>query len=128
MAGSIAVTTSRMGEGVWRYRVDWTSDAAGAVTVSTFNLPACELLQVAYTPDSGGTQPTDLYDFTMPDPDGADALGGTGANLSNVTATKVTPVQSTYFRRILPAGAYTPTGAACGNAKGGLIDLYVRLI
>lgn len=128
MAGSISVTSSRVGESIARYRVDWLSDASGVVSVSTFSLPACELVQVAYTPDGGGTQPSDLYDFTMTDPDGADALGGTGANLSNATATKVTPVQSTYFRKILPAGSYTPTGANCGNAKGGLIDLYVRLI
>ncbi|MCC6772503.1 MAG: hypothetical protein IT360_15010 [Gemmatimonadaceae bacterium] len=126
MAGSIAVTYTKVGEGITRARVDWLSDAAGAVSVSTFDLPFCELLQVAYTPDGGGTQPTDLHDFTMTDPDGADALGGTGANLSNTTASKVTPVQSTYFRRLLPAGSYTPVGANCGNAKGGIIDLYVR--
>lgn len=126
MAGSIAVTVTKLGEGVHRARIDWISDAAGAVSANAFDLPLCELLQAAFTPDSGGTQPTDAYDFTITDPDGADALGGTGANLSNSTATKVTPVQSTYFRKLLPEGAYTPVGANCGNAKGGLIDLYFR--
>lgn len=126
MAGSIAVTSTRFAEGIDKVRIDWTSDAAGAVSVNTLDLPACELMQVGYTPDGGGTAPTDLYDFTMTDPDGADALGGTGANLSGTVASKVTPVQSTYFRRLLPAGTYTPTGANCGNAKGGLIDLYIR--
>lgn len=126
MAGSIVVTSTRFAEGIDKIRIDWLCDAAGVVSVSTLDLPACELMQVGYTPDGGGTQPTDLYDFTMTDPEGADALGGTGANLSNVTATKVTPVQSTYFRRLLPAGSYIPTGANCGNAKGGLIDLYIR--
>jgi hypothetical protein len=128
MASSIAVTTTRFAHGIDKVSIDWTSHTDGSVS-NTFDLDAPgELMQVGYTPDGGGTQPTDAYDFTISDPDGADALGGTGANLSNSVATKVTPVQSTYFRRLLPAGTYTVTGAACGSAKGGLIDLYLRAL
>lgn len=126
MAGSITVTTSRDANGLTKYSIAWVCDAAGAVSGNTFSVKAGELVQVGYTPNGGGTQPTDLYDVTMTDPDGADALAGTGANLSNATASKVVPVISTYFRRYLAAGSYTPVVANAGNAKGGTIDLWVR--
>lgn len=128
MASSIAVTTTKFAHGIDRVRIDWTSHSDGTVS-NTFTLDKPgELMQAGYVPDGGGTQPSDAYDFTLSDPDGADALGGTGSNLSNSVATKVTPVQSTYFRRLLPAGTYTVNGSNCGSGKGGLIDLYLRTL
>lgn len=125
MAGSITVTSSKVGN-LTKYAIDWTSDAAGAVSGNTFDVEDGELVQVRYTPDSGGTQPTDLYDVTLTDPSGLDILAGGGANLSNAAASVAVPVVSTYFRRTLEAGSYTPVVAAAGNAKGGLIELLVR--
>jgi hypothetical protein len=125
MAGSIAVTTSNEGR-ARKYRIVWTSDASGDVSGNTFPVARGELIQAAYTPGAGGVQPTNLYDVTLLDPNGADALAGTGANLSNAVATAVVPVISTYFRRLLQGGAYTPVVANAGNAKQGTIDLWVR--
>lgn len=125
MAGSITVTTSEAGK-LAKYSIAWTCDAGGAVSANTFNVMAGELVQAGYVPNSGGTQPTDLYDVTLTDPNGIDILGGTGANLSNATASVAVPAVSTYFRRMLEAGSYTPVVANAGNAKGGTIVLLVR--
>src|SRR3972149_11704103 len=62
---------------------DWLSTAAGAADKAT-TLPYDGLLErAAFIPDGGGTQPTDLYDVTITDPDSLDVLNGLGANLSN---------------------------------------------
>src|SRR5262245_61603420 len=98
VAGSITVTAAQEPQGT-RYTIDWTSSSGGAVTENTFSVRAGELVQVHFTPDAGGTQPSDAYDLTILDANGADVLAGTGANLSNATATVVVPVISTYFRR-----------------------------
>lgn len=126
MAGTIAVTTSRAAQAIDKYSIAWVSDAAGAVSGNTFPIKACEIVQVGYVPDGGGTQPTDLYDVTMTDANGVDVLGGTGADLSNAAAKVAVPAVSTYFRRTLEAGNLTPVVAAAGNAKGGTIVLLVR--
>ena len=125
MAGSITVTTSKVG-GLTKYSIAWLSDASGDVSANTFGVKAGEIIQVGYIPDSGGTQPTDLYDVTMTDENGVDVLTGTGANLSNATSTVAVPAVSTYFRRTLEAGDLTPVVAAAGNAKGGTIVLLVN--
>lgn len=125
MAGSITVTTSRVGA-LSKYSIAWVSDASGDVNGNAFACVAGELVQVRYTPDGGGTQPTDLYDATMTDAQGIDVLGGTGANLSNAASTHAVPAVSTYFRRTLEAGDLTPVVAAAGNAKAGTIVLLVR--
>lgn len=126
MAGTVTTTTADKGAGVTKYTVAWVSTAGGAVSGNAVSLKRGELIQVGYTPDGGGTQPTDLYDVTMTDAGGADILGGTGANLSNATATVTVPAIGTYFRRWLEGGSYTPVVANAGNAKGGTIYLWVR--
>ena len=125
VAGSITVAASKVGP-LTRYEIDWLSSAGGEVTENTFSAKSGELVEVRFVPDGGGTQPTDAYDLTITDADGTDILAGTGANLSNATATAVVPVISTYFRRHLTAGLLTPTIANAGNAKGGTIVLLVR--
>ncbi len=125
MAGSITATASQVGA-LTRYDIDWLSDASGDVSGNTFSVKTGELVEVRFTPDGGGTQPTDAYDLTITDADGTDILAGTGANLSNAAASAVVPVISTYFRRHLAAGLLTPVIANAGNAKGGNIVLLVR--
>lgn len=126
MAGTIAVTTSKAAQAIDKYSIAWVSDASGNVSGNTFPIEACEIVQVGYVPDSGGTQPTDLYDVTMTDANGVDVLGGTGSNLSNANKSVAVPAVSTYFRRTLEAGNLTPVVANAGNAKGGTIVLLVR--
>lgn len=125
VAGSISVSVTRVGA-LTRYDIDWLSDASGDVTENTFAVKSGELVEVRFTPDGGGTQPSDAYDVTITDADGTDILAGTGADLSNAAASAVVPVISTYFRRHLTAGVLTPTVDNAGAAKGGNIVLLVR--
>jgi hypothetical protein len=129
-AGSITVTTSDIGGGVWKYAVAWTCDASGNVSGTTFDLGRGTIMQAKFAPGSAGVQPTDQYDVTITDADGADILDGFGANLSNATA-KSFPNQSgggegAAALAFFPGGTVTPVVANAGNAKSGTITLYLK--
>lgn len=133
MAGSITITSSRIDGVVTKYSVAWLSDASGDVNANTFTIHAGTLLSVVFTPDSGGTQPTNLYDVTVLDADSVNIIdngAGTslGANLSNAAASRSVPAIGTaqlYTRPWLPSGLLQPVVTNAGNAKGGTIDLYI---
>lgn len=70
------------------FKLAWTSDATGAVSGQDKLAlpPGAKLVQAKFVPGTGGDQPTNLYDITVKDADGADVLADAGANLSNATA------------------------------------------
>lgn len=119
MAGSITATPTDIGGGYVKYSVAWTSDASGNVSANGFSVRRGRLANVKYIPGASSAQPSDLYDLTLLDADGADVVGGGGANLSNATAAFGAPAT------VLEAGTLTPTIANAGNAKGGTLVLYV---
>ncbi|MFH9073443.1 hypothetical protein [Streptomyces alboflavus] len=133
MTATVSAVTG--GAGVRKYSLDWTSDASGDVSGNSVTLPAGTIVAVTFTPDSGGTQPTDQYDVTMTcDQHGVNVLdngAGTsiGANLSNAAATHkiafIGAADTTYIRQWLHGGGYTLVVAAAGSAKGGLVDVYI---
>lgn len=130
VAGSIEVTTTYLGGGVTEYSVDWTSDASGDVTENTFAAKRGRLMRVIFVPDGGGTQPSDNYDVTLLDENGIDLLGGLGANRSNATKSHLplpdaTSGGSAAGMSFIPAQSLTPTVNNAGNAKGGVIKIYV---
>lgn len=137
MAGSVTLTSSQVaaGAGVRKYSLAWVSDASGDVSGTSVTLPPGTIIAVTFDPDGGGTQPTDLYDVTMTcdahGPNIFDDGAGTsiGANLSNATATHKVPFVGggavTYVRQWLHGGGYTLVVAAAGNAKGGVVDVYI---
>jgi hypothetical protein len=111
--------------------VPWTSSAAGAATVSIAQVNGA-LQRVYIKPGSGGSQPTDAYDATLVDANGADVLAGQGANLSNTTAKNFCPL-------IAATDGTTTTGmlwaldesltlniSNAGNTKSGTVTLYFR--
>jgi hypothetical protein len=133
-SGTVTVTTAENIPGTMIYTVAWTSDAAGAVTgnpSSGWELKSGpirgRLTQVKYTPSSGATQPTDLYDATIVDSDGASLLviDGVdyGANLSNAT-----PKIIRYSSPVYLDGSKTLDVrlANAGNAKVGTVQLWVE--
>ncbi len=121
MAGSIVVTSSDLGGGVTKYSVAWLSDAAGAVSGNSFDVRRGRLLQTKFVPDGGGTAPTNLYDVTLTDADGADLLVANGADKSSTVASWYAPANPI----ILEGGPVTPVLANAGNAKGGTLVLIV---
>lgn len=125
-AGTVAVTATEVAPGVTKYVIAWTSTAGGAVSANTFSVRRGEILQVKFVPNSGGTQPTDLYDVTLVDTDGVDLLGSEGANLSNAaSAIGVPKVDS---ERIFVDGTQVLdlVVANAGSAKGGSVIVWMR--
>ena len=130
MAGTVTATSTRLAGGVRRTTLAWTSDASGAVSGTSTSLAAGTVVGVAFTPGSGGTQPTDLYDVTLLCADhSVDALGGEGANLSNAAATHKQPMVSNagtsgFARPWLHPGNYQLVVANAGNAKTGTVEVF----
>ena len=57
----------------------WTSAADGTATEISPQMGGL-LYRVVNAPNTGATQPTNLYDLTLTDAHGLDMLGGAGAN------------------------------------------------
>ena len=131
VAGSVAVVSADMGGGYTKYSIAWLSSAGGAVSENPVAVKRGHVHQVQFIPDAGGTQPTDLYDLTLPDAiaGGFDFLTGLGANLSNVNRKIGVPQIGdgvTALQRVfVEAQNLYPTIAAAGAAKGGTIVLIV---
>lgn len=128
MAGSVTVTTAEfVGLGLIKTTIAWVSDAAGAVSGNAFAIRRGWLQQVKFIPDSGGTQPTDLYDITLKFADGIDMLVGTGANLSATVPTVTAPQLNTGGTApvFIDDGNIDLVVANAGASKGGTVILYI---
>ena len=129
MAGTLTVTSERIGA-IRKWTLDWLSDAAGAVDVAARSYGRGWLRQVKFEPDAAGTQPTTLYDVVLNDEGGEDVLTGTGADLSNTVGKYAVPMigdgTTTDKLVFLDGQNYDLIVAAAGNAKGGLVYLYVE--
>jgi len=128
VAGTVTITYSET-RTVKKVTFDWTSDAAGDATADSKALSG-QILRVCFVPDSGGTQPTDLYDVVLNDADGLDVLQGLGANLSNTTASNVVPIVTDgtagNAAPVAIDGVLSLSVSNAGNAKGGKVILYLR--
>jgi len=122
MAGTVTVTEQTFST-VKRIYWDWLSTAGGAADLITTLAFDGVLERAVFIPDGGGTQPTDLYDVTITDPDGVDVLAALGPNLSN--AATVVKKHSDGLTAV--AGQkLTLNVTNAGNAKGGVVILYLR--
>ena len=123
MAGTVTVTENAPINGVTRIQFDWLSDASGDATKTTSNAHSGHVMWAVLEPDSGGTQPTALYDVTVTDSDGYDVLNGGGANCSN--AANVYKAAEDKLGMVY-SSTLSLTVAAAGNAKGGKVTLFIR--
>lgn len=119
--GTVTVTTTDLGSGITKYSAAWVSSAGGVVSGTSFDVRRGRLYQAKFIPNTGGTVPTDAYDLTVTDADGADVLVANGANLSATVPAWYSPTNPIH----LDGGAVTPVIANAGNAKGGTIVLIV---
>ena len=122
-AGTATVTTSDVGGGVTKYSIAWTSDASGDVSGNAFNVKAGRLLVLHIMPNTGATQPTDLYDMTLDDADAVDLVDALGANLSNSTGKIYQWSPALYFDGTDQIDLVISNA---GNAKTGVIELLVQ--
>jgi hypothetical protein len=134
--GTVTVTPSfveslrKATDRVSAIEVAWTSDSSGNATVD-FDLNGT-ILAAEFVPGTTGSQPTDQYHVVINDPYGVDSLCGLGANLSNSTKTKKTPIltgtdgtNTTYFPNCV-AGTHSLSVSGAGDTKSGKVVLYMR--
>lgn len=122
MAGTVTVSETTH-TSVKRIYWDWLSTAGGAADLVTAAAYDGLLERAVFIPDGGGTQPTDLYDVTITDPDGVDVLAGLGANLSNAATVVKTHADGL---TAVSGQLLTLNVTNAGNAKGGVVILYLR--
>jgi hypothetical protein len=131
MAAVVTQTGLKKTGPITRFVLDWLSHTDGTATATTPTLNGT-LVRVAFIPDSGGTQPTDLYDVTLNDEDGLDTLAGQGANLSNSTKSNVIPGvplkdgTTTSVGPMVVNGPLSLSVSGAGSGKGGQVILYLR--
>jgi hypothetical protein len=135
-AGTLLVTPQSYPASVRRpvskYTLAWTSDASGNVNGNLTDYISGQIVRAVFIPGAGGVQPTDAYDGVLLDGSGMDVLAGLAANLSNATATNISPgVEVTDGTNIgiVPVAVDDKLElqiSNAGNAKSGTVVLYVR--
>lgn len=105
-----------------KYTINWVSDSGGNASGNTIVLSG-SIARINFVPNTGVTQPTNLYDITINDSNGIDILLGAGIDLSNATATTIIPLIS--GNKIVVSEKLSVTISNAGNAKTGVIALYL---
>jgi hypothetical protein len=124
-AGTVTMSSSPVGLGLTKYTISWTSDGSGNVSANTNvtgDIDRGYFKQVRIVPGSGGTAPTAGYDVTFLDENGADMLGGQGAD-SSATVAEVVMYDPPYFHD--KTQKYDLVIANAGAAKTGVVELWV---
>ena len=122
MAGMVVTTTEDRGGSVWKIVWSWqTDDADGTATGATTAEIDGELFGMTTIPD-GSAAPSVDYDITITDDGSHDVLLGAGAdrhtaNTEHVLRASLAAVASSVL---------TLNVSAAGNAKEGVVVLYVR--
>lgn len=130
-AGAMTVTgpdnIDRFNRPIQKWQFNWTSDASGNVTGVLNDIVNGQLIMMITDPTTSA--PTDNYDIAVT-VQGADILGGAGANRDTTTTeiaypsatvgAVVYPVQPAVYDNI----SFAITNA--GNATSGILYLYLR--
>lgn len=127
MAGTVTLAvenrkTPECGKIVQRMVFDWTSSAGGAAD-HEFELQGY-IVKVVTDPDNSAA-PTDNYDLSIVDEDGADVLIGQGADRDTANTESFYPAQADGAIPVFHCGTVTFTIANAGNAKAGRAILWV---
>lgn len=134
MAGSIVVTTREIANNIVKYSAAWTSDVAGSVNGSVFDMAPGTIIAVEFIPGTGGAAPSSLHDVDLLDEEGVtmfDDGSGTsiGSNLSATDASHKVPlvglVGVTIYRRWHHGGPVQLTVANAGDANSGTVNIFL---
>lgn len=108
----------------------WTADGSGNAAGTSLKING-ELLKGVTNPTDG---PTDNYDITLTDADGADLLSGSADNLADRDTTNTETVHFNLTDGEAPIAAYpavnstvTVTVATAGSGKSGVLTIYYRV-
>lgn len=126
MAGTVTISDNgvsvKPGQLLRRIKVEWTSDSSGDANGTATDPIYGLIYEIKTVPGSGDDAPTDDYDVTLIDADGADLLGGNGADRDTANAEWAKP---NTFPKVVD-GAFTPTIANAGSANSGTLYIYVE--
>ncbi len=125
MVGTLTVAPVSRGGGITEYTLDWLSDASGDVSGNNFNIKRGTIEAIRFKPDGGGTAPTAAYDVTLDDSDAFDLATGLGSNLSATVTTRSKPLVNTSAPVWFEGGSVDLVVANAGNAKGGIVTIWV---
>jgi len=104
----------------------WTSTAGGAADAATSAVVNGRLCKVVTNP--GATAPTDDYDITITDSDGADVMGGACANRDTANSEQAVPSGGTNdLSWVRVDSILTLNVSAAGDSKQGTVKLFVEL-
>jgi len=115
---------SKLLGGLQKVSWDWLCTDAGVVASSvTTNEYTGIIVSMEMIPDPETTTPTAAYTATVSRSDGADVLHGLGVGSATATDT-VSKVFSDGLGAVIQS-KLTLAIAAAGNAKGGILNLYI---
>ena len=123
MTAQVVTTTEKTTSTVKKITWDWLCTDGGVVSSATTNRYDGELIAAVFFPDPITTTPTTLYDVTILDSDSVDILNGLGADLA---VTGAVTKKHTDGLGAVADSVLTLTIANAGNAKGGIVYLYIR--
>ena len=114
----------RLGSGVDKISWDWLCTDGGAVVGSvTTDYYTGIIARMEMVPDAATTTPTAAYTLTLKDDSGVDLLSGLGVGSATATAT-VSKVFGDGLG-IAVNTKLTMAVAAAGDAKGGILNIYI---
>lgn len=121
---------SLQAELIKRISVTWESDMSGDATVTV----AIHGKILRVVTDPGAAAPTDNYDVTLIDVDGADLFVGQGIDRDTINTEQFIPgvkITDGTVSSVLPViydGNATLTIAAAGDTKGGTVIVYYSVL
>lgn len=131
-AGSVSSTAGRKNAPVFKYTVRIVAESNGTITDSTSGNPITIepglLIQVEFIPDTGGTQPTDLYSIYLRNQYDLDKLKEVGENLSqdrDDSDNIRTPVTTDGGYIYLGDRSYYINATGMGASNAGYVILHV---
>lgn len=123
--------TVRIGKRVNRYTIPLTSasdgTAGGLIVDANGSIPFDgTLMGIIIKPGTSGVQPTTLFDLVVTNEEGADVLGGLGANQANSGVYQDCPLGAVNGIPFVLSGNLTVAATNMGNAKSATLTLLVN--
>lgn len=127
--GTVTVTgPTKLESQVYTVTYTWTADAANGSVPATAG-PSVEGLVVMAVTDPGSTAPTDNYDITFTNPDGADVFGGELVDRDTSNTEQAAPlVGNSYGQRYVKGPLTLNITNNSVNSATGTVKVYVYSI
>lgn len=110
---------------ITKIAIAWVADGSGNVDVTSTQKVSGLIARCVTVPDSGGTQPDNLYDVVINDDNGVDVLVGGGTDRNETNAEQFAPLLSTYASVIVADTTLTIVVSNAGADNAGTLNLYM---